>query len=124
MQPEVATIYMNALAQSQVLKAVTSVCPGRKFIRKSAWSSDLGPSLIAVPLILWLPTSDIADDFDSAEVRAEAAGSSTTCPWSNTRLLFNASNCKVEFSRFAYDHRQIADGFVKRHKLHSPARLP
>ncbi len=40
----------------------------RKLVRKSAWSNELGPALIAVPLILWLPKSDIADDLESAQV--------------------------------------------------------
>ena len=44
----------------------------RKLVRKSAWSSELGPALIAVPLILWLPKSDIADDLESVQVRCEA----------------------------------------------------
>ena len=43
----------------------------RKLVRKSAWSSELGPSLIAVPLILWLPKGDIADDLEAAQVRCD-----------------------------------------------------
>ena len=38
-------------------------------MRRSAWSNEQVPAHMAVPLILWLPASDVAADIDASEVK-------------------------------------------------------